>query len=288
MLPAQITEFAPAKVNLTLHVTGQRDDGYHLLDSLVVFCGIGDWVCACSAPSVDLTINGPQSHLLTNGNDNLVLRAARLMAVDRGAVLTLDKHLPLASGIGGGSANAAAALRALSRLWDMPLPDAAAVLLLGADVPVCLAGIPARMRGIGGKVDAISQLPDMHIVLANPGVEVPTPLVFKSLASKQNQPMPDPLPEWADVADFAQWLATQRNDLEAPARAHAPVIDTVLAAIAAQPGAMIARMSGSGATCFGLFETGWAAKQAADAISAAKPAWWVESGPVHRGQPEIS
>ena len=308
-----ITEFAPAKVNLTLHVTGQRADGYHLLDSLVAFCGIGDWVTATAAPELGLTICGPQARLLTPCADNLCLRAARAMAavrgpavrgaavrgpvvrgaVDRGAVdlgaaLLLDKHLPLAAGIGGGSANAAATLRALSRLWNLPLPTAKAVLALGADVPVCLGVIPARMRGIGDRIKAVPGLPEMHIVLVNPGVEMPTPVVFNALAAKENPPMPGTLPVWPDVDAFATWLATQRNDLEGPARATAPIISTVLAAIAAQKTALIARMSGSGATCFGLFATAAAAKHAAETIGAAQPQWWVASGPVYAGLPEIS
>ncbi len=279
-MPLPITEFAAAKVNLTLHVTGQRDDGYHLLDSLVVFCGIGDFVSVQSSMALTLAITGPQAHLLPAQDDNLVLRAARAMATNREAALTLDKHLPVASGIGGGSADAAATLRALSKLWDKPLPDAATVLALGADVPVCLAGMPARMRGIGDRVDAVSGLPDAHIVLVNPGVAVPTPAVFQALATKQNPAMPGTLPPWADAAGLAAWLATQRNDLQAPARAQASVIDTVLAALKSQNGALIARMSGSGATCFGLFSSAALAKQAADAITAAQKQWWVASGPV--------
>ena len=276
----QTTEFAPAKVNLTLHVTGQRADGYHLLDSLVVFCSIGDWVTSQPSAALTLTITGPQADLLAVQDNNLVLLAARAMDATLGAALTLDKRLPVASGIGGGSADAAAALRALSKLWGKPLPDAAALLVLGADVPVCLAGQPARMRGIGEHIEPVTGLPDVHLVLVNPGLEVPTHAVFKALATKQNRPMPDTLPHWADAADMAAWLATQRNDLEAPARAIAPVIDTVLAALAAQPGALIARMSGSGATCFGLFADAAGAKQGADAISAAQPQWWVASGAV--------
>ena len=293
-----ITEFAPAKVNLTLHVTGQRADGYHLLDSLVAFCGIGDWVTATAAPELGLTICGPQSLLLTPCADNLCLRAARAMAavrgpavrgaVVRGAALLLDKHLPLAGGIGGGSANAAATLRALSRLWNLPLPNAKAILALGADVPVCLGATPSRMRGIGDLIKAVPGLPKMHIVLVNPGVEMPTPVVFNALAAKENSPMPGILPVWPDVDAFATWLATQRNDLEGPARATAPIISTVLAAIAAQKTALIARMSGSGATCFGLFATAAAAKYAAETIGAAQPQWWVASGPVYAGLPEIS
>lgn len=278
MLPQPITEFAPAKVNLTLHVTGQRADGYHLLDSLVVFCTVGDRVTVAEAPHLRLAITGPQAHRLAATEENLVLRAARLLAQDRGADLTLDKQLPLASGIGGGSADAAATLRALSRLWSVPLPDASVLLTLGADVPVCLTGHPARMRGIGNRVDAAQGLPVAHLVLVNPGVEVPTPAVFKALARKRNAAMPDALPTWPDAAAFAAFLANQRNDLEAPARAIAPVIGTVLAAISAQPGALMARMSGSGATCFGLFAAANDATEAAMALRQAHPAWWAASG----------
>ena len=280
MPPLPVTEFAPAKVNLTLHVTGQRPDGYHLLDSLVVFCGIGDRVTVQPSAALSLTITGPQAVSLAVQDDNLVLRAARAMDATLGAALTLDKHLPVASGIGGGSADAAATLRALAKLWDKPLPDAQAVLALGADVPVCLLGVPTRMRGIGDRVDRVAGLPPVYIVLVNPRVAVPTPMVFQALTTKQNTAMPDTLPHWADAADLAQWLTAQRNDLELPARPHAPVIAAVLAAIVAQSSALIARMSGSGATCFGLFSTAASAKQAADAIAAAQPLWWVASGPV--------
>jgi 4-diphosphocytidyl-2-C-methyl-D-erythritol kinase len=275
-----ITEFAPAKVNLTLHVTGRRDDGYHLLDSLVVFYSIGDSVSAADADELGLTVTGPQAGLVPRGADNLVLRAARAMDPHRGAALTLDKHLPVAAGIGGGSADAAATLRALSRLWGVALPDAAAVLALGADVPVCLAGRAARMRGVGDVLQPVSGLPEVHIVLVNPRVEVPTKAVFAGLESKQNGPMPDRLPEWPNAGALAQWLATQRNDLEAPARAYAPVIDSVLECIATQPGALLTRMSGSGATCFGLFAAAAEAVAAADAIGRAQPGWWVAAGAV--------
>lgn len=283
MLPLLVTEFAPAKVNLTLHVTGQRSDGYHLLDSLVVFCGIGDWVTVQPATALGLHITGTQAGKLTAADDNLVLLAARLIAPQRGAGVVLNKHLPLASGIGGGSADAAATLRALTRLWDLPLPDAVSVLTLGADVPVCLAGHPARMQGIGDRVTPVQGVPRVHIVLVNPGIEVPTGAVFNALSSKHNPPMPDQLPAWRDGASLAHWLATQRNDLEAPARAVAPVIDAVLAAVSAQRGALIARMSGSGATCFGLFQTAAEAQGAAQAIGAAQPQWWVAAGPVYAG-----
>lgn len=288
-MPQQlITEFAPAKINLTLHVTGQRADGYHTLDSLVVFCGIGDVLTLQPATKLSLTIIGANAGQLSAHDDNLVVRAARALDPTRGASVTLEKRLPVASGIGGGSADAAAALRALSRLWQMPFPNAANILALGADVPVCLVGRPARMQGIGNHVTKIDALPEVHIVLVNPGVAVPTPDVFKALSSKHNSAMPPQLPAWRDAADLAVWLATQRNDLEAPARAIAPVIDRALAAIAAQPGVLIARMSGSGATCFGLFATDIAAKLAANAIAADQRQWWVASGPVYTGVAAIS
>lgn len=288
----QVTEFAFAKVNLTLHVTGQRDDGYHLLDSLVVFCAVGDVLHASVANTVSLTLEGPFARNVPADMDNLVLRAARLFAGDMGVAFTLEKHLPPASGIGGGSADAAAAIRAVMRLREnrglpnaaRPAPaDAASVLALGADVPVCLLSTAARMRGIGERLDFIGPLPDMHIVLVNPRVAVPTPAVFKALVTRQNPPMPDVFPTWPDARSLANWLKTQRNDLEQPALAIAPVIGDVLASLVTQPGALIARMSGSGATCFAVFETDLAAKAAVDAISARQPDWWAASGPVYSG-----
>ena len=288
MKPTQVTEFAYAKVNLTLHVTGQRADGYHLLDSLVVFCGIGDWLYASVAGALSLTLEGPFARDVPADIDNLVLRAARQFAGDMGVAFTLKKYLPPASGIGGGSADAAAAIRAIARLREGTIADHGgfdrdAVLALGADVPVCLLSAAARMRGIGEQLDYIGPLPAMHIVLVNPRVAVPTPAVFKALATRQNPPMPDTLPTWPDARVLANWLKTQRNDLEAPAMAMAPVIGEVLAILATQPGALIARMSGSGATCFALFETSSAAQAAANVIGAAQPKWWAASGPVLSG-----
>ncbi len=286
----QVTEFAFAKVNLTLHITGQRADGYHLLDSLVVFCGIGDWLHATVADTLSLTLEGPFARDVPADMDNLVVQAARLFAGDMAVAFTLQKHLPPASGIGGGSADAAAAVRAVLRLRKvLGLPNdgvdhrAAAVLALGADVPVCLLSAAARMRGIGEQLEPPSPLPAMHIALVNPRVAVPTPAVFHALANRQNPPMPDALPEWQSAQALADWLKTQRNDLQAPALTLAPVIADVLTALAAQPGALIARMSGSGATCFALFETGAAARSASDTIAAARPDWWAAAGPVHSG-----
>jgi 4-diphosphocytidyl-2-C-methyl-D-erythritol kinase len=275
--PAAAEELAPAKVNLALHVTGRRADGYHLLDSLVVFPRVGDRLRAEPSRELSLSVEGRFAACLDRG-DNLVLRAARLLAPGRGAALTLDKRLPVASGIGGGSADAAAALRLLGRLWGVPLPPTAALLGLGADVPVCLAGVASRMRGIGEALEPVA-LPAFWLVLANPGVPVATGAVFAALAGRFGPPLPHP-PAFADAAALAGWLAARRNDLEAPAAALAPAIAGTLAALAAQPGCLLARMSGSGATCFGLFATAAEAEAAADALGRARPRWWVAAAPV--------
>lgn len=275
---ASITETARAKINLCLHVTGQRSDGYHLLDSLVVFADIGDRITCAPAAGLSLAITGPEGAGLTADEDNLVLRAARAFGRPSGAAITLDKRLPVASGIGGGSADAAATLVALSKLWRVGLPDAGAVLRLGADVPVCLAGHPARMRGAGEVVSPLPHpLPPAHLVLVNPRVQVSTPNVFKGLARKGNPPMPAELPRLKSLPELAAFLMMQRNDLEAPALAAEPVIAEVKAALGAEPGCHLARMSGSGATCFGLFADPLSAAATAHRIRDAHPNWWVEA-----------
>lgn len=275
-----LTEFAAAKVNLTLHVTGRRADGYHLLDSLVCFAGVGDALALVPKKELSLTIEGTEAAGLQGGEGNLVIRAARSFGLTRGAQMTLNKALPRAAGIGGGSADAAAALRGLSRLWGTKLPDAETVLALGADVPVCLAGRTCRMQGVGGQLSAVPALPPVWAVLANPRVEVPTPAVFGALASRENAPMPEELPRCRDALDLATWLATQRNDMEPAALSIEPLIGRVLSTIAAQPEALLARMSGSGATCFALFPSARAARQAATALRQAEPGWWVRAAPL--------
>lgn len=276
--------FAPAKVNLTLHVTGRRADGYHLLDSLVAFAGAGDRLRAAAAPGLSLALAGPGAAGIPAGDDNLVLRAARLVQAwaghAGGAALTLEKHLPPASGLGGGSADAAAAVRALAGLWGVPLPEAGALLKLGADVPVCLASRPVRMAGIGERLLACPALPPAWLVLANPRVETPTRAVFAALERADNPPMPARLPAWPDAAALAGWIGRMRNDLEAPALALVPAVGRVKAALAAQPGCLVARMSGSGATCFGLFATADAARAAAGRLRADAPGWWVAPAPL--------
>jgi len=269
------SRFAPAKVNLFLHVTGRRPDGYHLLDSLAVFPAVGDEVTAAPASELSLEISGRFGGVLRAEPDNLLLRAARLLQPGKGAALTLDKNLPVASGIGGGSADAAAALLLLRDLWNLETELHAAALTLGADVPVCLASRPARMGGIGEVLGAAPRLPAFGMVLVNPGVAVPTPMVFK--ARQGGFSLPAELPEaWPDVAAMAADLARCRNDLEAPARIIQPIITDVLAALAALPGAMLARMSGSGATCFAIFATPDAAARAATQIE--RPGWWCWGG----------
>lgn len=288
--PSRI-EFAPAKVNLTLHVTGQRKDGYHLLDSLVVFCGVGDRLDVRLATKTSFSVTGPFADSIPSGAENLVMRAAIAFAGGQQLAIMLEKNLPPTSGIGGGSADAAAAIRAILRLrdrdgalkdplwWDSNL---GALLDLGADIPVCIGSRPTRMQGVGDRLDPVGPLPEAHLVLVNPRVAVPTSAVFSALKTKENFGMAKVLPVWPDVSALARWLAAQRNDLEDPARTVAPVISEVLDLLTSQPDAVFARMSGSGATCFALFATAVTAATAADAIRVARPNWWTMAGPILR------
>ncbi|HRP79151.1 MAG TPA: 4-(cytidine 5'-diphospho)-2-C-methyl-D-erythritol kinase [Aquamicrobium sp.] len=278
-----ISEAAPAKVNLALHVTGRRADGYHLLDTLVVFAEAGDRIRVASAAEDHFAATGPFGASVPAGGENLVVKARDLLRGMAGGrafpvSIALEKNLPVASGIGGGSSDAAATLRALARLWDLPLfPDALAraALPLGADLPMCLAVRTLRAQGIGEDLAPVSGLPALDMVLVNPGVAVATPAVFGLLRSRDNPPL-GPLPAAAGFNAFAGWLATMRNDLEAPAVAAAPQVASVLAALK-QNGAALARMSGSGATCFGLYPTREDAARAAGKIAAAQPSWYVEA-----------
>lgn len=281
MATEPVVEFAPAKINLCLHVTGRRADGYHLLDSLVVFAGVGDHVSVREAAGLTLELAGSEAAGLESTDDNLVLRAARLMEV-RDAALTLCKELPVASGIGGGSADAAATLRALSRLSGRPWPMADKVLALGADVPVCLGGRPVRMQGLGEVLTVLPPLPPLWLVLANPRIAVPTPKVFAALARRENPALPDLPPDaLRTAASFSSWLGSNtRNDLVAPALALTPELAGVQSALSATPGCLLARMSGSGGTHFGLYPTAAAAETASDLLAAAHPDWWVAMAPV--------
>ena len=281
-----VTAEAPAKLNLYLHVTGRRGDGFHLLDSLIAFANIGDRLTAEPAPDggLDLHVTGPFAMSLAQEADNLVLRAARALReaadVTAGARLTLEKNLPVASGIGGGSADAAAALWALTALWAVSLPEddmRALALSLGADVPICWVGRAAFVGGIGEAIDPAPPLPAAPLVLVNPLKPLPTPKVFKARTGPFQEPA-----RFNDMADspaaLARLLAARRNGLTDAAVQAEPAVAEVLAALNAAPGTLLARMSGSGATCFALFETDAAAAAAATILAAAHSTWWVKAG----------
>ncbi|MCV6592887.1 MAG: 4-(cytidine 5'-diphospho)-2-C-methyl-D-erythritol kinase [Silicimonas sp.] len=279
--------FAPAKINLTLHITGQRDDGYHLLDSLVAFATVGDRL-TLSPGDGSLGVTGPEAAGVPVGAENLVTKALRLVPGNQPAMASLEKNLPAASGIGGGSADAAAALRGALSLAveegqtdatsdDMLKDLAGGILALGADVPMCLLSRPARAQGIGEKLTFID-LPTLPMLLVNPRVPVPTGPVFQALAQKTNPPMPDAIPSFADGADLIAWLRAQRNDLQAPAQSVAPVIGEVLDILGGVDGCGLARMSGSGATCFALFNTQEEAMAGGHDIQKRFPDWWLAGG----------
>ncbi|HET7882614.1 MAG TPA: 4-(cytidine 5'-diphospho)-2-C-methyl-D-erythritol kinase [Acetobacteraceae bacterium] len=284
MVAARLTEPAPAKINLYLHVTGRRDDGYHLLDSLVVFASAADSLTVAAADALHLTVSGPFAAGLASEPDNLVLRAARALAaecgVTSGGQLVLEKNLPVASGIGGGSADAAATLRLLCRLWGVTPPPrtlAAVAAGLGADVPVCLAGRNARMGGIGERLDPAPRLPPCGIVLANPGMGVATAAVFRARTGPWSQ-VPELPSAWESAPAMAADLARLGNDLQPAAIGLCPVIDDLLGALEETQDCLLARMSGSGATCFGLYPDTTAATRAAARLRH-KVAWcW--SGPL--------
>ncbi len=268
--------FAPAKVNLTLHVTGRRADGYHLLDSLVVFAGVGDRVDLAPAARTSVAVSGPEADGVPTGPENIVVRAAESFGTP--VHITLHKELPNAAGLGGGSSDAAATLRALGRMTGRPVPDA---LTLGADVPVCVLGRPARMSGIGEVLAPVAGLPAAWLVLVNPREMLATGAVFAAL-DRVDGPAMGELRAWTDAADLAAWLAARRNDLEAPATRIAPAVGDALAALRATEGCLLARMSGSGATCFGLYATLDAAEAAAATLGARNPDWWVRAAEMLR------
>jgi len=277
-----LTSFAPAKVNLWLHVTGRRADGYHLLDSLAVFPDVGDELAVRASDALTLDIVGPFGGALSAEADNLILRAARALKPEGKAALRLVKNLPVASGIGGGSADAAASLRLLARFWGIKADLAALGAAIGADVPVCVARRAAVMQGIGEILAPAPMLPAFGMVLVNPGVAVATPAVFKARQGGFSEPaiLPD---GWADVHAMVADLSRLTNDLQASAILLAPVIGEVLAALQADQNCLLARMSGSGATCFGLYATAEAARQAILAIE--RPDWWVWAGGLYEPAP---
>ncbi len=281
-MSAGILELANAKINLSLKVRGRQANGYHQLESLVVFASAADRITCVDADVSDLDISGPFADQLAGEESNLVLDAARVFSAALGRDPTvsfeLEKNLPIASGIGGGSADAAAALRAMMRLWgDPPGSIDGIALQLGADVPVCLKKRPSFMTGVGENIRTVPRLPEIHAVLANPGVSVSTAEVFKRL---QAGPVEGPdrlplLPGVETLERLIKWLEENGNDLEAPAKAIAPVIGRVLGELQGTPGCRLARMSGSGATCFALYDNPFDAAEAASALSKSNPYWWV-------------
>lgn len=279
--PQVVEVLAPAKINLTLHVTGQRADGYHLLDSLVTFADVGDVLRIEIGDAFEMITQGPEAETVPDGPENLVLRAAALLEGAPKAVFILTKNLPVASGIGGGSADAAAAFRGLSAATPGYDPNADDVLerllALGADIPMCLASTTARIEGIGEIISPVGHLPTLHAVLVNPRVAVPTPAVFKAMKQRTNPPMPDIPPVFSGVNDCIEWLRAQRNDMQGAATALEPAIAAVQSALEGHRACQLARMSGSGATCFGLFETAQAAQLAARELSRTYPQWWIRA-----------
>jgi 4-diphosphocytidyl-2-C-methyl-D-erythritol kinase len=287
---ASWTAPAPAKVNLTLQILGRRADGYHELESLVAFAGCGDRLTLRAGPALELTVSGPTAAQSGAVADNLVLRAATALAAQIPRLILghfhLTKELPAGAGLGGGSTDAAAALRLLAGANALPLDDACIVAVAretGADVPVCLDPQPRLMRGIGDILSAPVPLPKLGIVIVHPGIAMPTPPVFAALGLRRGErcpagPATGPAP--ADRDALLRWLAAQRNDLEPPAISIAPAIADALRSIAALAGCRLARMSGSGSACFGLFDTEPAATAAMRELRDARPSWWVRASTI--------
>jgi len=283
-----LTTRAPAKINLTLHVLGRRDDGYHALESLVAFSGAGDTLTLTPGESLSLDVCGPTSSAAGAGDDNLVLRAARRLAEEiRGLRLgrfRLEKRLPVAAGIGGGSSDAAAALRLLAKANQLAPDDpriGAAARAVGSDVPVCLEPRARMMRGAGETLGEPIRLPLLPAVLVNPGVPVATAPVFATLGLSPGASLAGAahakFGAQPGAEELLAALAKGRNDLEDAACLQAPAIVDALAILRAARGSKLARMSGSGATCFALFSTRSDAVRAARVIAAQHPEWWVKT-----------
>ena len=291
-MPAFIEE-GRAKVNLTLRVIGRRVDGFHDLESVVAFADCADRLTLDPGPELALTMSGPLATACGDTSDNLVLKAARLLGERvkdlKAGHFTLEKVLPVAAGIGGGSADAAAALRLLARLNDLKLDDPRLLevaLLTGADVPVCLASRACDMTGVGESLMPLSP-PIMPCVLVNPRLPVATKDVFVALGLRNGELLVGATDvfrgtDWPEkgssVEDWVEALAASTNDLEAPATRLQPVIGEVISVLNATNGAWLARMSGSGATCFAIYENTADAGRAAEQIRRDQPGWWVHAG----------
>lgn len=273
---AAISTIARAKVNLALHIASRRPDGLHSLSSIVVFPEIGDRITVEPNSQLTLEVEGPMAADVPKGEENLVVRAARLLDPQGPARITLQKTLPVAAGLGGGSADAAAATHLLSQLWGCSLPSRDRLAKLGADIPACMFAKPAILAGLGEHVLPLWAFPPLSLVLVNPGIPLPTGEVFTALSTTDNPPLsPDPdLCSWKAVVQWLQWL---RNDLEEPAMRIQPAIGEILTALSSCDGCQLARMTGSGATCFGIFPSKSCAAYAARRISERSPAWWARA-----------
>lgn len=272
---------APAKINLFLHITGKRDDGYHLLQSVMVFVDVGDRIDFAPHDTLFLDVEGPFAGEMPQAHDNLIYKAAQLLAKEYGTHVrgrvNLNKLLPVASGIAGGSSDTAAALKGFARLWGLPDEHDRMMKLaqkLGADVPACFIGKPVWAEGTGEKIMRLPEMPAMHFVLVNPLIQTPTPEVFARFRNRYSPPIQfsgrrKTMQEW--IAD----LKNYRNDLTDAAMEVTPQIREVLDALNATPNCRLARLSGSGATCFGVYDTAEAAIAAVNKLKLAQPRWWV-------------
>ncbi|MDP2620349.1 MAG: 4-(cytidine 5'-diphospho)-2-C-methyl-D-erythritol kinase [Hyphomicrobiales bacterium] len=277
-----LTERARAKLNLALHVLARRSDGYHRIDTVVVFAEIADGLAARPAPALMLELDGPFASAAPAGEANLVLRAARMLQAEKrtsgGAHLALTKNLAVEAGIGGGSADAAAALRLLDRMWGCDLGIAGLARIgarLGADVPMCLYSRSLRAGGVGEDIAPLAGLPRFDLVLVNPGGRLSTADIFAALPDREGGGIGEVPRRFKDVADLAAFLGSLRNDLQATACARVPEIAAIVRELAARPGCLMARMSGSGPTVFGIFATAADASRAAGEMKARHSDWWV-------------
>lgn len=287
-----MTEFifsAPAKINLYLHVTGKREDGYHLLDSLVVFApDCADKIIITPWEQFSFSVSGPFAHEFSEddlredeASKNLIVKAAynykRQTGVDLKVDIHLEKNIPMGAGIGGGSADAAATIKALEQFYAAPLPNRERVLLsLGADVPVCYHAKPCRFEGIGENISDVPELPPLSMLIVWPDEKSPTKGVFKAYHGRHSKPVAIPS-QFSKLYDFIGFLKTTRNDLDEASKSLYPVIDEAENMVAAQKGCLLARMSGSGTSVFGLFETEQDCLAARDALQAAYKNWWVRT-----------
>jgi len=269
-----IRHYAPAKINICLHVLKHREDGLHQIESLVTFLDCGEWITLSKANKTELNIVGPQTKKLPVSESNLILRATRLFPSRCTSKITLHKSMPVAAGIGGGSADAAATLKAMAKVWELPVPNVSSQLQLGADVPVCMHSKPVLMQGVGEVISPVLNFPELFCCLVNPGVAIKTQDIFKKLIKKNNAPM-NSFPK--NEKGWRNWFDEHRNDLEQPATLIQPVINIVLKQLK-QWNPILARMSGSGATCFALFETLDQAKRCSKMISKQNPKWWTVAG----------